>query len=129
MRFFEAMCSGALLVTDNIASNGMEELTRGRDSFCVFYDDFDDALSKIDYYLEHEEERADIARRGKYFAMEATYAKRMMHMLELSETSIVGRKHSLLSYILCTLRTDLNAGGLVYAAKRQIKQIAKILCA
>jgi len=62
MRFFEAMASGAMLVTDRI-ENGLQNLFQEGKHY-VGYSTVDEALGKIDYYLAHEDERARIASAG-----------------------------------------------------------------
>jgi O-antigen biosynthesis protein len=77
MRFFEGLCSGALLLTDPIYNNGMEELkAHSAGQFFVQYEGIDDLCAKIDYYLENESERQTIAARGKSFADNQTYFHR-----------------------------------------------------
>ena len=62
-RVFESMSCGSLLLTDRIG-NGMNELfTDGK--HLVTYGDVPELLSKIQYYLLHEEERQIIARCGQ----------------------------------------------------------------
>lgn len=63
-RNFEALLGGALLLTPNVG-NGIEEIFADRVN-CVFYEDgnAEDAIAKIKYYLEHEEERKSIAEAG-----------------------------------------------------------------
>src|SRR5205823_881666 len=62
MRTFEAMASGALLLTKTAA--GQPELfTDGM--HLVTYRDSSDLIDKIDYYLQHDKERQDIACAGR----------------------------------------------------------------
>jgi ADP-heptose:LPS heptosyltransferase/predicted O-methyltransferase YrrM/2-polyprenyl-3-methyl-5-hydroxy-6-metoxy-1,4-benzoquinol methylase len=63
-RVFETLATGALLLTDRIHKNGMEDLfTEG--VHYVAYDSEEDLIAKIQYYLAHEEERVKIARAGQ----------------------------------------------------------------
>lgn len=62
MRVFEAMASGALLVTDRI-DNGMEELFADGVHY-VSYTTAGEAIAKIRYFLRHDKERVAIARNG-----------------------------------------------------------------
>jgi len=82
MRLFEGAACGALVLTDAIA-NGLEELFEpGRE--IVIYQDDEDMLKKIAYYLAHEEEREAIARAGqRRILREHTYAHRMTKMVEM----------------------------------------------
>ena len=61
-RIFEAMGCGALLVTGRV-NNRLETLF-ARDEHLIAFDDEEDAISRIDYYLAHEDERARIANAG-----------------------------------------------------------------
>lgn len=98
MRFFEALCSGALLVTEKISSNGMEELLEGqKEPVCVFYETIEEATSLIDYYLLHENERAEIARRGREFSFQHTYFLRFQKMLEILRKAKI-RRHTPFSF-------------------------------
>lgn len=86
MRFFEALCSGALLVTERVHENGMEELLHDApEPICVFYDSLDEAVALIDYYLAHEDERKAVAMRGKIFAERHTYVQRIGIILETTQ--------------------------------------------
>jgi hypothetical protein len=79
-RIFEAMGCGALLVTGRVA-NRLEELFTEGEHF-VAYDDEDDAIAKIDYYLQHDDRRARIARAGYEEVHRAhTYAHRFGALL------------------------------------------------
>ncbi len=62
LRVFEGTACGALVLTDSVA-NGLGDLFRIGDELVV-YDDDADLVSKIDYYLDHEDERARIAAAG-----------------------------------------------------------------
>jgi hypothetical protein len=65
-RLFEALVSGAMVMTDRMLSlpSGLENGTS-----VVEYTSGDDLKSKLLYYLQHEEERIDIAREGRLVAM------------------------------------------------------------
>lgn len=79
MRVFEAVASGALLVTD--PADGLDELfTPGEE--IVVYKDEDDAMAKIRHYLADDAAREAIADRGRERALaEHTYARRLETML------------------------------------------------
>lgn len=99
MRFFEVLCSGALLVTERVQNNGMEQLLQGIDKpVCLFFDTLEEAAFLIDYYLEHEEEREAIAKRGRSFAESQTYVSRMKAILEDS-TSVQSMDANMISYL------------------------------
>lgn len=79
-RIFEAMGCGALLVTGRV-NNRIEELFAAGVHFAA-YDDDDEALKKIDYFLAHDDERARIARTGYEEVHRAhTYAHRFREVL------------------------------------------------
>ena len=65
-RLFEALVSGALVLTDRMLSlpEGYENGTS-----IVEFESAENLVSLIRYYLEHEEERWDVARRGRELAM------------------------------------------------------------
>lgn len=61
---FEAMACGAMLLTERIRGNGLEDLfTDGR--HLVTFDSVEDLVAKVRHYLAHEEERKAIARAGQ----------------------------------------------------------------
>ncbi|MEJ6021311.1 CgeB family protein [Ramlibacter sp. PS4R-6] len=66
MRFFEALASGALLVTDRIG-NGLAQLGIDGEHF-VSYETPEQAVDLVRHYLAHETERAAIAQRGQAHA-------------------------------------------------------------
>ncbi|WP_322802452.1 CgeB family protein [Thermoflexus sp.] len=82
MRIFEGTACGALVLTDAIA-NGLDELFEiGRE--IVVYQDDEDLLGKIAYYLTHDEEREAIARAGQRRTLrEHTYLHRMQKLIEI----------------------------------------------
>jgi len=67
-RVFEALTSGALLLTPRI-ENGLPDLfTDGSDLVCYENGDPHDAIAKIQYYLQNESLRKQIAERGRSIA-------------------------------------------------------------
>jgi len=77
MRMYEATGAGALLLTDG---KGRRELFTDRE--VVYYDDIDDAIEKVQYYLNNEQERLKIARAGqKRTLSEYTAEKTVKKML------------------------------------------------
>jgi hypothetical protein len=81
MRVFEAMASGSLLVTDHI-ENGQADLFQDRVHLVEYVDD-KDLLSQVEYYLQHDEEREQIARAGYERVMEQhTYTHRCQSILD-----------------------------------------------
>lgn len=82
MRFFEALASGALLVTDRIG-NGLTDVAEEGVHY-VGYDTPEEAIEKIEYYLTHEDERAEIAARGQALAFERhTYTARLATIFDV----------------------------------------------
>jgi hypothetical protein len=82
MRFFEALCSGALLLTDKI-TNGAQELFAEKFHY-VSYRSKKDAIAKINYYLKNEKKRKLIALRGQKLAIKHhTYLHRTKKILDV----------------------------------------------
>jgi spore maturation protein CgeB len=81
MRLYEATGVGTLLVTD--AKRNLHELFEP-DAEVVTYSSAEQAADKIRYYLEHEDERAAIARTGQARTLaEHTYAHRMRELEQI----------------------------------------------
>jgi spore maturation protein CgeB len=81
MRTFECLAMKTFLLSDLVP----EELEGGM----VQYNSFDDLLTKIEYYLVHEDEREAIAVKGIELVKPYTYEARMVQMLD------VVRNHSI----------------------------------
>ncbi len=80
-RFFEALSCGSLLITKR-ENNGQEELFK-EDVHYVAFNDETELLSKIEYYLNNEEERARIASAGyKEIVSKHTLEKRVDVLLK-----------------------------------------------
>ncbi|MDR6883172.1 glycosyltransferase [Bacillus sp. 3255] len=80
-RSFEISACGQLQLTDGRANLG-SMYTPGQE--IATYDSPQDLMAKIDYYLQHEEERSQMAWRGLERTMrEHTYRNRLVHMLDL----------------------------------------------
>jgi spore maturation protein CgeB len=81
MRLYEATGVGTLLVTDE--RRNLPELFEPQ-SEVVTYANEEELIEKIAYYLEHEDERAAIARAGRRRTLqEHTYAQRMHELVEI----------------------------------------------
>src|SRR5262249_15107942 len=63
VRMYEVPAHGVMLLCDKAALNAHEQIFQP-DTEAVFYDDIDDAIDKINYYLVHDEERLRIAKAG-----------------------------------------------------------------
>jgi glycosyltransferase involved in cell wall biosynthesis/2-polyprenyl-3-methyl-5-hydroxy-6-metoxy-1,4-benzoquinol methylase/Flp pilus assembly protein TadD len=80
MRVFEAMASGALLITDE--ADGLEDLFEDGVHLVIYRDD-KDALDVIDYYLRHDEDRERIALAGMSSVLERhTYDHRLQEIVD-----------------------------------------------
>lgn len=64
LRVFETMACGAMLITDRIHDNGLEQLFEDGKHLVTFETE-DELVAKVRHYLSHEEERAAIARAGQ----------------------------------------------------------------
>lgn len=63
-RVFEALASGSMLLTDDVG-NGLEELFEDGQHLVTYRKgDVDDAVAKAHYYLEHAQQREEIAAAG-----------------------------------------------------------------
>ena len=79
MRMYEVTGAGAMLLTDERQNLG-ELFEPGRE--VVTYSDTADALARLQYYLEHEDERAAIAAAGRQRTLrEHTYEQRVVQLL------------------------------------------------
>lgn len=83
MRVFEALASGSLLVTNDLAENGLAELFQDGVHLVTFRDT-EELIAKVDYYLTHEEARERIASTGRKAVLSAhSYDHRVATMLEV----------------------------------------------
>lgn len=81
MRLYESTGMGAMLITD--AKENLSDLFE-IDQEVVTYCDTTDLLNKVQYYLNHEKERAQIARAGqKRTLREHTYQSRMKELVAI----------------------------------------------
>jgi len=82
MRVFEGLCSGSLLITNDLASNGQNDFITP-DQHLVTYQSWNELAEKIEYYLIHDTEREQIAAAGRELAVsQHTYRHRMEVVLE-----------------------------------------------
>jgi hypothetical protein len=89
MRLFETTGVGSLLLTE-AAPNLPDLFAPGRE--VVTYEDEDDLLEKIEHYLEHDDERAEIATAGQRRTLsEHTYRRRMTELAAILEQRLDGR--------------------------------------
>jgi len=91
MRIFEGTACGALVLTDSIA-NGLHQLFEISKEIVVYQDD-NDLLDKIAYYLAHDDERQRIARTGQQRTLQQhLYTHRVQQILETCPTSSFQRQ-------------------------------------
>lgn len=80
-RIFDALAVGAFVISDNIPE--IESLFEGN---VVTYSTREDLKEKIDYYLEHPEERQKKAERGKEIVLnEHTFKYRISRIIDIIE--------------------------------------------
>lgn len=63
MRVFEALAAGSMLFTDEAKGSGLTEIFRDREHLAVYNEQ--NLIALADYYLNHDEEREEIARAGR----------------------------------------------------------------
>ncbi|MFA6989855.1 MAG: glycosyltransferase [Candidatus Gastranaerophilaceae bacterium] len=80
MRVFEVMSTGSFLLTDKAV--GLEEMFVDKEDMVIYEDD--NILKKIKYYLDNEEEREQIAKRGQQLVLNAhTYEHRCNELIKV----------------------------------------------
>ena len=95
MRFFEAIGAGALLMTNKITQNGVEDIfTQGKEF--VEYGGIEDMLQKIKYFLSHEDHLEKISSAGMAnVSQNHTYANRAETILALQRPKVFTIANSL----------------------------------
>jgi hypothetical protein len=87
MRNFEIMGTGSFLLTEYVPS--MEELFQDG-IHCAWYKDFDEAVDKARYFIEHDDVREKIAQKGYELMMERhTIDHRVDRMLEVANNKVL----------------------------------------
>jgi hypothetical protein len=87
MRVFEALASGSLLLTNDLRGNGQEELFQDG-VYLATYQDAEDLLDKIEFYLRCGDVRERIAAAGRAEVLARhTYQHRMQTILECGEVA------------------------------------------
>ena len=85
MRVFEAVACGSLLVTNDLAQNGLDELLRDGEHLVTYRDD-DELIERVRCYLDNPDEREAIAERGMEEALARhTYRHRMERVLDATD--------------------------------------------
>ncbi|MDD5018798.1 MAG: glycosyltransferase [Candidatus Omnitrophica bacterium] len=83
-RFFEAMGAGAMLLTYRIKGNGFSEIFQENKHVVAFDDILSEMRQKIDFYLEHAEERLTIAKNSFDLVNAShTYRHRLKEMFRI----------------------------------------------
>lgn len=81
MRFFEVLSSGSFLLTNWIPNPIVSE---NDGKYFATYKTMEEAIDKTKYYLEHEDEREEIAKSGyEWFMNNHTYEHRFKEILEV----------------------------------------------
>ncbi|WP_417850322.1 glycosyltransferase family protein [Thalassoglobus sp.] len=81
MRVFEGLCSGSLLLTNDLSANGPAELIQEGVHYAS-YSDTAELFDKLVYYLNHDEVRERIAGAGRQHVLQHhTYRHRMETLL------------------------------------------------
>ena len=82
MRVFEGLCSGSLLVTNDLAQNGQAELFQN-EKHLITYESDEELLDKIRFYLKNDAARMRIAAAGRREVNEFhTYRHRIERILD-----------------------------------------------
>lgn len=85
MRYYEAMAAGCLLLTNKIKNNGVASLFKEKVDY-VTYKNKNDAINKINYYLNNPLIRVKIAKNGQKKVLNYhTYKQRLQRIINLSE--------------------------------------------
>jgi len=88
MRVFEGTAAGALVLTDPV-QNGFAELFKPGQEVVVYQDD-EDLVARVQYYLEHSQEREAIASAGRTRTLaEHTYQHRVQTIIDRMTASDV----------------------------------------
>ncbi len=91
MRVFEGLCSGSLLVTNDLSENGLDELFQDGVHLATYQSD-EELLAKVARYLKHNEVREAIAATGREEVVARhTYRHRMEHILDIVAKSTEGQ--------------------------------------
>lgn len=83
MRVFEVMSTGTMLLTDMARNSGQDELFRDGEDYAVYRDS--NICDVARFYLDNEELREQIARRGQLLAHNAhTYGHRVEDLMDVA---------------------------------------------
>jgi hypothetical protein len=112
MRFFEAIGSGALLLTSRIDGNGIDELfVEGKDY--VVYEDEADLTTKIGFYLSNEMKRKEISESGQWKIRNGhTYKNRAEYIASYDNQRKKNQHNSHSDYSSALIQMDFYADAL-----------------
>lgn len=79
-RFFEGMASNALVLQKRLSTTLIEDLGFKEGKHFIYWNNFDDLFSKIDYYLKNEGLRLKIAKEGNSFVRQYSISKQCKKM-------------------------------------------------
>ena len=89
MRIFEVLASGALLVTNALEGDDLQQLGLEEGQHLVCYRNPNELFERIDYFLARPQERQAIAQAGSLIVRERhTYAHRMKQLLSIVSTRL-----------------------------------------
>ena len=116
MRFFEAIGSGAVLITSRIIENGINELFIEDKDFIVF-DDESDLINKISKYLENETSLKAISDSGKQKVRNLhTYEIRAKYLADYEykkDNHSSQKQHSFSDYSAALVQMDFYADAIM----------------
>lgn len=83
-RIFDCSACGAFILTDKRKLNDLLFTTSGTKKDLIQFSSLDECCTLIDYYLKHDDERMEIARRARETVLQNhTYDKRIAKIIEL----------------------------------------------
>lgn len=95
MRIFEAIGAGSLLLTNEIKGNGINDLLEFKMDYDT-YSSSEDLLIKIDYYLNNETQRSEVATSGyKRIISSHKYSDRATEILNYNPTKVISHPVSI----------------------------------
>ena len=120
MRCFEAMCAGAVLLTDRVRDNGLADLFEA-ETF-VAYDDEHDLMQAIDRLLADDRLREQMGDRARAVVLERhTYRRRAQAILDGMET-LARTRESRIAYYLPAFHLMRIPEGVLYACAMSLRE-------
>lgn len=122
MRYYEAMAAGCLLLANKINNSGREKIFKENIDY-VTYNNEEDAMKKINYYLNNHFIRKKIAKNGQKKVLKFhTYKQRLENIIKLSKNLRNNSSSSTLNSI--KLAEEYSK---IYCILRNPKQIIKVI--